>query len=451
MSDKANENQDLTGKVTAPKEPPPADAIPRERAKAAVAQHTRHLVRGPRVTIAADQLLRLRQLGPGDEVAPELLPAATVVMGRAGYATKAGTYSWTAEGGWETTDPDSPGQAPANYPLAIAVETLIVAWDLLANDMPGERLPQGLRQQLAQLEHWTERPGWQERLRAQAARLHQIGRAPDEPLPPWQPSWWRDPLSPETLIELGEALANPGAPSTEGHRRTLIQARRLLDEIRRLWQITRPPSGSWQIYTPKPKPPGALAEANQIREQARAGIAHGGLIPGEIVVSRCTEDSGVGRWYLLVIDVRWPTPGESPGMTEPEQQQLAGGDPTTPAPSDEPGGWPPGGWPPGRMADPAPPGAYSNTAGPPLSADKMRIEELLAALPRCEDCGDPATRIGSDGDERDALCLCDGCRPGQRLWEVETPLKATIDGMAEPVVRWAPALRALKSGGPDDV
>lgn len=53
------------------------------------------------VAVTAGQLLRLRQLGPGDEVAPELLPAATVVMGRAGYATTAGVYGWTALDGWE--------------------------------------------------------------------------------------------------------------------------------------------------------------------------------------------------------------------------------------------------------------------------------------------------------------------------------------------------------------
>jgi hypothetical protein len=70
--------------------------------------------------------------------------------------------------------------------------------------------------------------------------------------------------------------------------------------------------------------------------------------------------------------------------------------------------------------------------------------KLLAALPRCEDCGEPATRIGSDGDERDALCLCDACRPDQRLWEVETPQKETIDGMINPEVRWAEALRMAK-------
>jgi hypothetical protein len=77
------------------------------------------------------------------------------------------------------------------------------------------------------------------------------------------------------------------------------------------------------------------------------------------------------------------------------------------------------------------------------------LVNLARALPRCEDCQEPATRIGSDGDERDALCLCDSCRPEQQLWKVETPQKATIDGMAEPVVRWAPALRAISLGGSD--
>lgn len=56
------------------------------------------------VTITAGQLLRLRQLGPGDEVPPELLPAALVILGRAGYVSRAGAYSWTAQAGWEWVD-----------------------------------------------------------------------------------------------------------------------------------------------------------------------------------------------------------------------------------------------------------------------------------------------------------------------------------------------------------
>jgi hypothetical protein len=74
------------------------------------------------VNVTAGQLLRLRQLGPGDEVAPELLPAATVAIGRAGWATKAGVYSWTPQGGWEHTAPffdpvdEPPPDAFSNQP-----------------------------------------------------------------------------------------------------------------------------------------------------------------------------------------------------------------------------------------------------------------------------------------------------------------------------------------------
>lgn len=89
-----------------------------------------------------------------------------------------------------------------------------------------------------------------------------------------------------------------------------------------------------------------------------------------------------------------------------------------------------------------------------LFSKSMKVlPELLRALPRCEDCDQPATRIGPDEGERDAgvsgvpLCLCDGCRPEQRLCEIEE----AIDGMSEPEVRWAAALRELKQAAEGEV
>ncbi len=131
----------------------------------------------------------------------------------------------------EPTPNEKPAQdgdsVPANYPLAIAAEALIAAWDLGANGLPECQPSYAVQPWLDRLERWTRRPGWQDRLRSDAARLHQIGRPPDEPLPPWEHE--EEPLSAGALKALEGELAWFTEPSTEGHRRTLLVARKLWD------------------------------------------------------------------------------------------------------------------------------------------------------------------------------------------------------------------------------
>jgi hypothetical protein len=186
----------------------------------------------------------------------------------------------------DAPDP-GPGPSPlANYPLAIAVEALITAWDLLANDMPGERLPAAFSPLLLEMERYVFRhTDWQDKLRAQAARLHQIGRPPDEPLPPWRPWCTEQELPPGTLQEWATALRYADTPSTEEHRCLLLEARRMLDEIHRLrevedrFRILRQGSdpGPLQIISLQPKEPDL--------ELLQAG--------GDIVV----EIEGEGSWF----------------------------------------------------------------------------------------------------------------------------------------------------------
>jgi hypothetical protein len=71
------------------------------------------------------------------------------------------------------------------------------------------------------------------------------------------------------------------------------------------------------------------------------------------------------------------------------------------------------------------------------------LQKFIAALPRCDDCGKPATRIGDDGDYDDCTALCDKCRPKLKLWgPPKTAQGVSINGIAlDGSVRWAEPLR----------
>jgi hypothetical protein len=387
------------------------------------------------------------------------------------------------------TDPDRPGPT-ANYPLAVAVELAIAAVDTRC------LMPSSVSELIGRLN--CSRPGWRDRIRAQARRLHQIGRPPDEPLPPWEPTAEADPLSSEALAELAEALADPGTPSTEGHRRALVQARRMLDEIHRLRLIedVLGRAHDRQLHRVAEAAEDIAEEIHRARQAPAPAIGHRVDNPIDETNAQLSRiatvlERAAGVQEALAADSGLsPYPDEEPcpacgcrvklklgcgcpgcGLTWDEREGiLAGARPETPAKEPEPAAsdWVTGwsttvesggtiaieiaglladgkGW---RCVCGRRP-QLRFVAEPPAEPDATEQQlaaDLIAALPRCEDCGEPATRIGSDGDERDVVCLCDSCRPEQRLWEVETPQKETIDGLAEPVVRWAPALRALGSG-----
>jgi hypothetical protein len=175
--------------------------------------------------------------------APERKPKSAVAHGQAKHiGTPDG--SWLVEGYTTTTvhlaDGDPPAPEPADEdapnpwlsPLRSAVEVALVAWGLRCSSTQQlELLPRELRQPTERLRRFSK-PGWEQRLRDRAARLDTIGRPPDEPLGPWEHNDL--PLLDEDLADYREALELESQLSTEGHRRTFLAARRLVDEIDRL-------------------------------------------------------------------------------------------------------------------------------------------------------------------------------------------------------------------------
>jgi hypothetical protein len=61
------------------------------------------------------------------------------------------------------------------------------------------------------------------------------------------------------------------------------------------------------------------------------------------------------------------------------------------------------------------------------------VQRLVNALPSCEMCGTPATRIGDDGMYRDDLKLCDTCEPDE------------FEGLWDECCTWAEPLREVMS------
>lgn len=213
-------------------------------------------------------------------------------------------------------------EPPDNYPMAIAVEVAIAAWDALQCE--ASCLPLRLSPIVDKLRRWTRLPGWQDRLRAQAARLHQIGRPPVEPTGPWEHR--REPMSAHELAECRASLEGAGAaggPSTEGHRRTLAMARRMVDEIDRLRDAHEKPR--W-ISVAERLPPDGLVLAWHVGEEpwrAGSGSPTGSYVAGV----------GSGGWYECGGDelanvTHWqplPLPPAEGGPAEPNgtERQLA--------------------------------------------------------------------------------------------------------------------------------